>query len=171
MTDTDRLASIRARADAATPGPWLIDAIETGEHALFIDSDRDPAEAGLGTGGYMVASWLTESNAEFIAASRTDIAFLLDQLAAAEAKIAQAPHDTDCWVDQSHPADMAWGRGLPWNGSCTCWKSGSPVSAVDAVRAEAPQPFTCEWPDHNWKPLDDGSRDTSRCVRCGMRKH
>lgn len=53
-----------------------------------------------------------------------------DQLAAAEAKIAQAPHGEECRV---------WG----WNNQgiapydCNCWKSASPVSALDAVRADA----------------------------------
>lgn len=163
MTDsnTDRLASIRARAEAATPGPWRISGHEVigVVTKAFVQSIQHPWVADVDA---------VSEDAEFITAAREDIPFLLDQLATAEAKIAQVQAEAQAW------ADSPQGEIAPTQGVGTHFLkilSASPVSALDVVRVDAPQPFTCEWPDHDWRPLDDGSRDTSRCVRCGMRKH
>jgi hypothetical protein len=50
---------------------------------------------------------------------------------AAEAKIARARHEKHCASLRLEPGipEHAWG--------CNCWKSASPVSALDAVRADA----------------------------------
>ena len=68
MTIETRLAEIRARVENATPGPW--EAIPTADNAVVAD-DGD---------GYWtdVADRIeTEADAEFIAASRTDLPALL----------------------------------------------------------------------------------------------
>jgi len=89
MTAAEFLARAHAVTDAATKGPWLIDAIESGEHALFIASDRDPEVEGLGCGGHEVAGFLTESNAAFTAASRN---MLPAAVAVIEAVLTYAEH-------------------------------------------------------------------------------
>ena len=82
MTAPDRdpretLARIRAQADAATDGPWEADGLEG-----TITSKTD----GLVTdpqGPYLVVDGITrwaESDAEFIAAARTDVPWLLEQV-------------------------------------------------------------------------------------------
>jgi hypothetical protein len=69
----DDLARIEELAEKATPGPWEIDAIESGEHGLFIEEESTE----LGVGGRQVAGWLTAPNAEFIAAARTAVPALV----------------------------------------------------------------------------------------------
>jgi hypothetical protein len=58
-------AAIRARADLATPGPWL-----SGEHDAIYAEGNGAAIAHRDAGG-------TSADAEFIAAARTDIPRLL----------------------------------------------------------------------------------------------
>ena len=79
MTARDELDQIRQRAGRATDGPWFIDSIESGEHAVFVSEDSDE----LGWGGSRVAQGVTGTNAEFIAASRTDVPCLVAALTAA----------------------------------------------------------------------------------------
>lgn len=88
--------------------------------------DAEPAIIAKQLSG--LVGWRSPADAAFIAAAREDIPFLLDQLAAAEAKIAKAPHGYRCYAIQF--ADRSWRE-------CICWKSDSPVSALDAVRADA----------------------------------
>jgi len=78
MTARDELDQIRQRAEDATDGPWFIDSIESGEHAVFVSEDSDE----LGWGGSRVAQGVTGTNAEFIAASRTDVPCLVAALTA-----------------------------------------------------------------------------------------
>lgn len=69
---------MRERAEAATQGPYIIDSIESGEHALFIDRDPDPE--GLGCGGAEVAGWLTEANAQHFASWHPTMAIAVADL-------------------------------------------------------------------------------------------
>lgn len=76
MADTDdarRLAEIRARADAASPGPWQIEGV------------RVTATRASGT---MTAD-LVASNAAFVAFARDDIPYLLDLVAARDKELAE----------------------------------------------------------------------------------
>ena len=92
MTIETRLAKIRARAEAATEGPWMVNgpgeewaAISSGPHAVihaYTVHDGDCPGCECGDGAAEVA--LTIEDAEFIAASRTDLPTLL---AAVEAVI------------------------------------------------------------------------------------
>lgn len=71
--DLTREADIRARADAATEGPWELDQVpETGECAVFGGTSRWHPE-----GHSMVCANAHYSDAEFIAHSREDIDYLL----------------------------------------------------------------------------------------------
>jgi hypothetical protein len=64
--DTDRLAQIRARAEAATPGPWFSD---IGNFMVWDETSED-SEA--------VAKEIGDDDCVFIAHSREDVPFVLD---------------------------------------------------------------------------------------------
>lgn len=78
METTDRLKAIRARADAATPGPWdYDDSLKNSE----IWAENEPVANSAywpSTGGEDAH----DRNGLFIAAAREDIPFLLDALEA-----------------------------------------------------------------------------------------
>lgn len=69
----DRLDEIRARCDAATPGPWR-----------YMPEDEQLTNLGFSDGG--IRRWdifgaiLGEKNGEFIARSREDIPYLLTEI-------------------------------------------------------------------------------------------
>ncbi len=60
MTDH---ATLRRLAENATPGPWHLDSIETGEHALCFYHDRHDGYASE-----LLADRLTKANAEYLGA-------------------------------------------------------------------------------------------------------
>lgn len=79
-TDTARLAEITARAEKATPGPWMV---HQGQYIL------KPDRPGYSWDGTVIATvpsgdfgLIETDNAEFIARVREDIPFLLGLLAA-----------------------------------------------------------------------------------------
>lgn len=72
----DRLSEIRARAEAATPGPWQSSKSNYGVIMLF-----------NGTGRALLGPPEGAGNAAFIAHSRGDIPYLLDRLEKAEAAL------------------------------------------------------------------------------------
>ena len=76
---TDRLDKIRARAEAATPGPWVahgntVEQVKTGGHQVVGTKLTGPK--------YMTYERLTTKNedATFIAHSREDISYLLAEV-------------------------------------------------------------------------------------------
>ena len=79
MTIETRLAEIRARVEAATPGPWRASVVAT-----YVDADgQRSGKGGVYPGGeqgspplFLTMGWLA-TDAEFIAASRTDLPALL----------------------------------------------------------------------------------------------
>lgn len=78
MTIETRLAEIRARVDAATEGPWENDETDPGvwglEHIIIGNyTARDDFDSPMWEDG-------TPEDREFIAASRTDVPWLLDQV-------------------------------------------------------------------------------------------
>ena len=87
MTDlTDRLGQIEARADAATPGPWEADVTEVSQHwsrpkpwATVVSSEVNCMAYCYGGSGRGIER---EPDAEFIAASRTDVPQLVAALRA-----------------------------------------------------------------------------------------
>ena len=95
MTIETRLAEIRARVEAATEGPWMVNgpgeewaAISSGPHAVIHaytvhDGDCPGCECGDGA----AEAGLTIEDAEFIAASRTDLPALLAAVEAVREKL------------------------------------------------------------------------------------
>jgi hypothetical protein len=82
MTDrmtTEEILAAKARAEAATPGPWRTeprcDDAAPGEHLVMFPNGED-------------ASVLSEVDAAFIAAARSDVPRLADDLLAANARCA-----------------------------------------------------------------------------------
>ena len=112
MTGVD-VEAIRARADAATAGPWAIepvcycqkydDAMETGgcQHQTLEWALRVPGRAEcISYQAGIVHGSVGQSTAEFIAAARSDVVALLAALATAERRNAamlngQCPEDCD----------------------------------------------------------------------------
>lgn len=123
----DKLASIRRRADGATPGPWR--AAHKASYPWPNRSFVDASGASVATTG---GTYGTEDDAEFIAASRTDIPALLaiidgqaDRLALAEKTIEGAPHAQSCQTRHGHDAVYIDGKVDHYTASldCTCWKA------------------------------------------------
>jgi hypothetical protein len=91
------VAAIRARADAATPGPWHYDTFNyifdsgRGAEAKIVATilDHPHDETYQSAENKQRQAWYTESyaNAHFIEASRTDIPLLCDALEAAHRRI------------------------------------------------------------------------------------
>lgn len=75
MTGVD-VAAIRARADAATEGPWVLFRPDSAYTEVWVP--RDNATLNLRNGQ------IEKRDAEFIAHARTDVPALLDRLAEAE---------------------------------------------------------------------------------------
>lgn len=73
--DSERLAAIRGRADAATPGPWEHVQPEFRDHTS--QSVKGAAGQVVAFAGYGLASMPPWRNAEFIAHARSDIPDLL----------------------------------------------------------------------------------------------
>src|SRR5699024_2904387 len=87
MKLTDLLDQIDRLDQQATKGPWIIDSIESGEHALFVDEDN-PGYGHLGAASSTVASFLLANNADFIAHARESLPQLAKALRAVLAKCA-----------------------------------------------------------------------------------
>lgn len=90
MTDAE-LAKIRARAEAATPGPWVsTDIVDDADEFCGYWSIQKPGDTARDR-------WLIDdmetitgqdiADADFVAAARTDIPALLDELAAARKEV------------------------------------------------------------------------------------
>lgn len=90
--DSARLAEIRARADAATDGPW-----DYGDQSATIHAPSDDykqvahfmSEPGAGMEWDMDQ---VRANAQFAAAARSDVPFLLDAIAARDTEIESLRH-------------------------------------------------------------------------------
>lgn len=102
MTDID-LDEIRARAAAATPGPWYadkeIDGMYAG-HKTVVRAGDPPPWSGVGLRVVSVGQTRThlgpaEPNVEFIAHARTDVPALLAHVAELEAERDEARRERD----------------------------------------------------------------------------
>ncbi|KAB2809246.1 hypothetical protein F9L07_19590 [Pimelobacter simplex] len=85
----DTLANIRARAEAATSGPWEF----RPRRGLQLMSDSPATIGFVDTAGYFEmlreGTWVTEADMAFVAAARTDVPRLLDLLDEQRAVIAR----------------------------------------------------------------------------------
>src|SRR5690625_7813705 len=96
MKLTELLDQIDRLDQQATKGPWIIDSIESGEHALFVDEDN-PGYGHLGAASSTVASFLLAKNADFIAHARES----LPQLAKALRAVIESCEETIRSVDKN----------------------------------------------------------------------
>lgn len=157
-----RLAQIKARADAATPGPWLpAVAPHTDDNvtkAQWLADTLDPdvdrplyvtwAETDREDLSYIVPAVTgdgprSSDNAEFIAAARTDVPDLLheiDRLRAANDQLAQLLADRDQREDTLNDdiaalqaENQAWQSYATW--SCTRDGATYPCGDCDGCRA------------------------------------
>lgn len=85
----DRIQEIRARCEAATPGPWMPGYTAHGVYpAVFAHGVHEPIASRVRS----MRSYNGGCDAEFIAAARDDIPWLLDQFTAARANSAILEH-------------------------------------------------------------------------------
>ncbi len=80
MSD-ERLAEIRARLEAATPGPWVA---SEGDGATWVDSVGRNGLLVCNTG--VISNRYSTANTRLIANAPADLAYLLAELAAAQAR-------------------------------------------------------------------------------------
>lgn len=89
----DRIEEIRARVDAATPGPWGTSRDLNGMYTIK-HGTRISREDGFGSDGDVAVLAGDEqaaySNGSFIARAREDVPYLLDCVAALEARLHEA---------------------------------------------------------------------------------
>lgn len=98
------IQAIKARAEAATPGPWDWDDVEDIPLANGMPGPKW-LEVGTEPGDFLICelSHKQKANAEFIAHARTDVPYLLTIIASQEAEIgklrAAASHQFSCHID------------------------------------------------------------------------
>lgn len=87
----DRLDEIRARADAATPGPWGVWTSMDNTRDILSEAEHPAVPlAGLyGRDGSEHPTAGEDADADFIAHARSDIPYLLDRLATSEQEAAR----------------------------------------------------------------------------------
>lgn len=137
MTDlTDRLDQIEARAEAATPGPWEADVTEVSQHwsrpkpwVTVVSSEVACMAYCYGGSGRGIER---ETDAEFIAAARTDVPTLVAAL--------RAVLDLHCDAGPSQGYDFGPDGGYGWADHCcaTCGAHGEygvewPCPTVQAI--------------------------------------
>lgn len=152
MTDETaaRLAQIRAREQAATPGPWtwtpgMIQApgdeiIMWPANIPLCDDDELDAAMRLGTCGQHAGDH-AEDNLAFLAAAREDVPWLLNLVGQLRARIAAVRAATEEWHafalryrdEPDHAAQAAW-----W-ARRTCPRCG--LTALDGDPADAAHPL------------------------------
>lgn len=130
MTDTEREAEIRERAEAARNGPWT-----------WIKSDDSPAP-GYRFGGQHAMNEsgfaYTPTDAEFIAHAREDVPFLLDALSAARRErdaLTEAFGDLVAFLSKESPGKMLPDFGLLMSRA---------RRELGAAKAWPPQEFTSQ---------------------------
>lgn len=91
--NTEQLAEIKARCDAATPGTW--------DYEAFTDSDYGEGyEVASPEDHHWIAQCLVERNADFIAHARADIPALLSEVERLRTALLEIVED-DPWVPKS----------------------------------------------------------------------
>ncbi|UUW88374.1 hypothetical protein [Pimelobacter simplex] len=89
----DTLANIRARAEAATPGPW--EARHGGYSWVALYADEDKIPQGDSLPSFEPGGSATPADAEFIAHARADVELLLNVVAEQRAVIARVREAID----------------------------------------------------------------------------
>ena len=96
MTTIDR-GRLRRLADAATPGPWVMDDDSRGLVGPWIDGVSEEGTARE----IADCTWTDGTDAEFIAASREAVPELLDALTRAEAQSEARRQQTKYWKERA----------------------------------------------------------------------
>lgn len=120
VTEGPDVAAIKARLEAATPGPWT--------------NERYRVFGGYGTrvANATGDTWASRADAEFIANAPSDIAALLQALEAAERRVAEAID----WFTNNHEAIngaicVAALHGSPYRGTeAPTWMQGGVQAAL-----------------------------------------
>ncbi|MDQ0735299.1 hypothetical protein [Arthrobacter agilis] len=110
-TSTSALDVIRARADAATEGPWEVepgsvsaDFLDFKPSSVFVGGGVDPF--GEANNDYVLSYNVTDEDAEFIAHARTDVPKLVSALEAVLAEHRKVSIYDECECpDGTHPED------------------------------------------------------------------
>jgi hypothetical protein len=155
----DRLDEIRARADAATPGPWhrprsgqrdrlVLTRLAVGRGHLALVGCRPSGERYAPEGDH---ARFGEANAAFIAAARSDIPYLLDRLGASEQEAARLREALRAVVDSVEVSDdeeeISVGRAAIWaaqealgrrqGGSGRCYRVTRPPAWIVGIRSHS----------------------------------
>ena len=122
MTDPrETLARIRAQADAATEGPWEL--LGDGEYVSGPGILVAPDDGGV-----------TSADAEFIAAARTDVPWLLDQVESRDKALDAALR----LADQMEAEDAAMHDFYGWPRTTT-GRTDTPSERIRAAITTAPE--------------------------------
>jgi hypothetical protein len=88
MSDTERIEEIKARLQAATPGPWEYqERSDAYTHIVRTPPSRFLCQLSQDTSG------VTEANARLIASAPSDISWLLSRLEDAERRVSETERD------------------------------------------------------------------------------
>lgn len=94
MTEAE-LGAVKARAEAATPGPWVV-----GEHyggVIAPGSSLDP-ENDAAYGGYLVGESMLRHNSTFVAHARDDVPALVAEVERLTAHLERIRNLDDAWT-------------------------------------------------------------------------
>ena len=129
--DRDQL---RELAENATPGPWEADLDRHGETRGIwptVPGEEQIIGAYIAADGYDSQGWSggTDENLEFIAAARTAVPQLLDQIDQQEAEL-------DSWMTRAYEAEKrVWQAETRLSGWMEHWNATARTGAVDEVAA------------------------------------
>ena len=126
----NRLDKIEARANAATEGPWEWEGEAKAEWEIGANSlvpSRRPDDPVLYGYGYDASGIevKTPADAEFIAASRTDVPWLLEQVELRDKALEAALNEHPIGVFHSFAGDIQW---------CDACDGPYPCPTVTAIR-------------------------------------
>ena len=114
MTDPrETLARIRKQANAATEGPWEVKPYkglaEDGDYVdSIVGSSQESIVYQLGCGCCDIGLEVAHPDAEFIAASRTDVPWLLEQVELRDKALEAALNEHPIGVFHSFAGDIQW---------------------------------------------------------------
>lgn len=103
MTESIDRAAIKARAEAATPGPWSY-------RPEILGLPNTTVMAENGQVGYVAVGHFLSPDAEFIAHAREDIPALLAALEEAEREVAKITENRNEWAHRAMNIKHALGR-------------------------------------------------------------
>ena len=114
MTDPrETLARIRKQANAATEGPWEVKPYkglaEDGDYVdSIVGSSQESIVYQLGCGCCDIGLEVAHPDAEFIAAARTDVPWLLEQVELRDKALEAALNEHPIGVFHSFAGDIQW---------------------------------------------------------------